>query len=441
MSVVADSHYAPHYIVTPEDRGIHWNVTAHTFPTPVTAFVGRGGELAEVWERLNDPACRLLTLTGPGGIGKTRLALEAARQAEYPDGVYFLPLQSLSSPEQIIPIISKELPISGNAQQDMKARLFRYLRDKRLLLVLDNFEHLLDGVGLLSEILEVAPEVKLLVTSRERLHLMEEWVMDVQGLEIPKADVPDAAEHYSAVRLFVQCALRAGYQVRDGDMAFVIRICRLVSGCPLGIQLAAAWTRSLTCQQIMRELERGLDFLQTPFRNVEPRHRSLRAAFEPTWERLTEAEQALFMRLSVFRDSFTLEAAEQVAGASLQLLTALVDKSLLRLNQDGGYEIHELIRQYAEEKFMLEQLLAQAATVNRPATSSTVLEPLTERELEVLRLITEGYSNQAIADHLILSIGTVKWYSTQIYNKLGAQNRAQAVRRAQELNLFAQTQP
>ena len=514
-----------HYRVIPKDRDF-------SFPAPVTAFVGRNRELAEIATRLSDPACRLLTLIGPGGIGKTRLAVESARHAIYPDGVYFVSLQSLTSPDQIMPAISEVLPMAFYNRHDTAASLLSYLHDKCLLLVLDNAEHLLDGVGLLSEILEFAPEVKLLVTTRERLHLQEEWVMEVQGLEIPGGALPEAAEDYSAVQLFVQCALRAGYQVREADLPFVIRICRMVSGCPLGIQLAAAWTRSLTCQQISLELQRSLDFMETTLRNVEPRHRNLRATFEPTWERLTKTEQAIFIRLSVFRGSFTLEAAEQVAGVSVRLLTTLVDKSLLQLDETGRYYLRELIRQFAEEKleaaglyddlrdihsnyyarfleqiwsglnsshrnavlkaveveldnirtawdwmlhwrktaqieaslnslrFFLnecgrdqeaEQMLEQAAaaldgikvqsTARRSPTLPQLVEALTERELEILRLIAEGFSNQAIADRLILSIGTVKWYSTQIYGKLGVQNRAQSVRRAQELNLFFQTQP
>jgi predicted ATPase/DNA-binding CsgD family transcriptional regulator len=318
----------------------------------LTPFVGRENELAEIVGLLTDSACRLLTLTGPGGIGKTRLAIEAAKRMPCSDRVYFVPLQPLTSPDLMLSTIADALGFQFYSGIDSRQQLLNYLREKSLLLVLDNVEHLLDDITLLSDMLTTAPGVDLLATSRERLNLREEWVLNVGGLGYPVSEAETELEGYSAVELFVQHAHRAavGFTLENAHKSAVIRICRLIEGMPLGIELAAAWVRALSCQQIADEIERSLDVLETSIRNVEPRHRNMRAAFEPTWNRLSEAERGVFMRLSVFRSGFRREAAKDVAGASLATLARLVDKSLLRVNGSGRYDLHELLRQYGEEK-------------------------------------------------------------------------------------------
>jgi predicted ATPase/DNA-binding CsgD family transcriptional regulator len=228
--------------------------------------------------------------------------------------------------------------------------LLNYLREKSLLLVLDNFEHLLDGVDLLLEILENAPDVKLLVTSRERLRLREEWVFDVAGLTFPENGLSTALDHYSAAQLFVQSARRVGYTPVEADIASIMRIIQTVEGIPLAVELAATWVRVMPCAEIVREVEHSLDILTTTARNVPEKHRSMRATFEHSWKLLTGDEQAVFRKLSVFRGGFTREAAKSVAGATLAILASLVDKSLLRVDSNGRYDLHELLRQYAREK-------------------------------------------------------------------------------------------
>ena len=349
------------------------------FPAQATPFVGRSGELVEIAARLRDPACRLLTLVGPGGIGKTRLALEVAQQVTFPDGVFFIPLQPLTSAEFIVTSISDVLHLSSYGNPDVRTQLLAYLQNKYLLLVLDNFEHLLDGTELLLEILEVAPNVNLLVTSRERLRLREEWVIDVHGLPFPQQADTAPAEEYSAVQLFAQSTRRIGSTLRAEDTPYVAQICQLVGGIPLAIELAAAWTRAISCQQIQQELERSLDILETSFRNPEPRHRTMRTTFEPTWQRLTKDEQDVFMRLSVFRGGFTWEAAEQVAGAALRTLSALVDKSLLWLGENGRYDLHELLRQYGEERLEASGLGGQV----RDAHSAYYADFIHQREPDI----------------------------------------------------------
>ncbi|MBC7809825.1 MAG: hypothetical protein H7175_01690 [Burkholderiales bacterium] len=328
------------------------NLPAH--PTP---FIGRAKELAEIATLLANPDCHLLTLVGPGGIGKTRLALNTARehQSAFSDGVYFVALQPLSSPDFIISAIAEAITFQFYTGGEPEQQLLDYLGDKSLLLVLDNFEHLLADVSIVNDILTTAPSVKLLVTSRERLNLIEEWVLDVQGLPVPNSEAEREITHYGAVQLFLQNAQRAqvGFALGDSQKPAVTRICRLVGGMPLGIELAAAWVRALSCEEIANEIERSMDILATPARNIPPRHRNMRAALEHSWNLLTEEERDVFKRLSVFRGGFRKEAAQYVAGATLQTLSALVDKSLLRMAANGRYELHELLRQYAEEKLAL----------------------------------------------------------------------------------------
>ncbi|UCC64798.1 MAG: tetratricopeptide repeat protein, partial [Anaerolineae bacterium] len=341
-------------------------------PPQPTPFIGREEELAELDDLIADPDLRLVTIAGPGGMGKTRLAIAAAeRQLEatedgaprFPQGAFFVPLAALSSTEYIVPAVAEALsfPLRGEEGETRapKEQVLDYLREKQLLLVMDNFEHLLDGADLVTDILQEAPDVQVLVTSRERLLLREEQMYPIRGLEFPDWETPEDAAEYTAARLFLQSArrVRPDFELVADDPTYLTRICRLVEGMPLAVELAAAWVDTLSLADIAAEIQRSLDFLETEWRDVPARHRSIRAVFDTSWQQMDQMEQAVFPQLSVFRGGFSREAAEQIgtthdgSPASLRLLLRLTNKSLLQYDRTRDrYDIHELLRQCGAEK-------------------------------------------------------------------------------------------
>jgi predicted ATPase len=328
--------------------------SSHNLPAQSTTFIGRREELDQIEQRLTGADVRLLTILGPGGMGKTRLAIEAAARAApaFPDGVWFVPLSPLQEPERLASAILEALNVPANAE-DLVGSLSHFLRQKRLLLVLDNFEQLVAAAADLSRILSTAPWVKLLVTSRERLNLQEEWLSSLQSLTFPEGEGEKrSAGTYSALDLFVERMqqVQSGFSLAGENWNWAVRICRLVGGMPLGLELAASWGELLSCRQIAEEIERSLEFLESDARNLADRHRSMRAVFESSWRLLSPDEQAILRKLSIFRAGFEREAAQVVAGASLPILLGLVRKSLLHRNEDGRFEIHELLRQFAGQK-------------------------------------------------------------------------------------------
>ena len=322
-------------------------------PAEPTPFIGRRDELTEIKQHLGET--RLLTLTGPGGIGKTRLALRTAVEmaGEFNHGSFFIPLAPIHSVEHLVQTIAEGVNFPLATHEDPQYQLLRYLRDKQYLLVLDNFEHLLDGAGIVYEILQAAPQVKILATSRERLNLMSEMVLHVGGMSFPDSLTSQETLDYDAISLFLQSArkVRPGYEPSGDELIQIATICQIAEGMPLAIELAAGWLHVLSVDEITQELKQGLDILATEARDAPQRHRSIHAVFNYSWSMLQPAEQDIFMRLSVFRAGFTRQAAQQVTGASLQQLAGFVDKSFLRRDPNSGrLEIHELLRQFAQEQ-------------------------------------------------------------------------------------------
>jgi len=265
-------------------------------------------------------------------------------------------LASISSAESIVPAAAEVLEFSFSGPADLKEQLIKYMSvnmKHSALLLLDNLEHLIvqssEAVDLVSEFLQRIPQLKILTTSRERLNLQGEWMYELHGLPVPPVEFEDKLDDYSAAVLFMQRAqqIRTDFALSNVERSDLVRICRLVEGVPLAIELAAAWVGMLSCGEIAREIESNIDFLSTSMRDMPERHRSLRATFDHSWNLLSDHERDVLARLSVFRGGFDRNAAERVAGSTLPLLASLVSKSLVRRTEEGRYDLHEVVRQYA----------------------------------------------------------------------------------------------
>ncbi|MCB0107186.1 MAG: hypothetical protein KDE53_14800, partial [Caldilineaceae bacterium] len=311
---------------------------SHNLPRMSSSFVGREVELSELLALLSRPDVRLLTCVAPGGMGKTRLVIEAARQSisRYTDGVWFLSLVGVNEGSQFLSALLQLFDVPMG-QSEAREAILRFLRQRRLLLVLDNFEQLVDSAPFLADIVNATLAVDLLVTSRLRLNMREEWLFPLEGLATAVVPAETAQVLQSdALTLFTERAR----QIRpDFDLAtertHATYICQQVSGMPLGIELATTWLRAMNCAEIAVEIAQDIDFLSTTLRNMPEQHRSMRAVFARSWKLLTQPEQRALARLSAFQGGFTRQAAWAVTETGLPLLSALVDHSLLR-HTDAG---------------------------------------------------------------------------------------------------------
>ncbi len=357
-------------------------IVPHNLPSSLTPMIGREEELRQIQDRLEDSTCRLLTVMGLGGVGKTRLAIEAAQilatapigSILFRDGIYLVRLERIESDELLPSVIANALNYTFQGPLDPIKQLHQYLRSRRLLLILDNYEHLLHYSNLLLEILQHAPHVKILVTSRTRLEFLGEWILPIEGLSHPAIHTATRSssvhrpktnetinwDEFPATNLFIHTAraLQPNFDP-DQEQLSIIEICQTVDGLPLAIQLTAAAVHSHSCQEIAASIRRNLDFIQSNMRNVPERHRSLRAVFNHSWQLLPPAEKEAFTNLAIFMDGFSADQAEAVADVSKEILTNLINKSLIQQLEgqiDGStqryrrYRMHPVLHQYATEE-------------------------------------------------------------------------------------------
>ncbi len=364
-------------------------VPPHNLPAALTPLIGREKELDELRQRLQDPTCRLLTIAGLGGVGKTRLALEVAgecctslRLGAFPDGIYVIPLAEVQSAIEIPSAVAAAIGLSPATLEDSEAvfrqRLLNHVRRKRMLLLLDSLEHLPDGVGVLTEILEQAPETKIVVTSRERLHLLGEQLLILAGLPYPQGQEAGPSEACStpAARLFLTTAWRVcpHFEPTQEDLMGIAHICREVEGLPLAIIMAAGQMEAMSPSEIAAAIDCGLDILQIDCRDVPERQRSMRRVFDRCWALMGEQQHEALRGLSVFHGGFTGAAARQVVGVTPRELADLVSRSCLYHWPDGRFAMHSLLRQYMADKLARVPDVGRAMHERHCAYYAAVLE-------------------------------------------------------------------
>jgi diguanylate cyclase (GGDEF)-like protein/putative nucleotidyltransferase with HDIG domain len=325
---------------------------AYRVPSSMGTIVGRDRELREMKELVRGG--RLMTLIGPGGFGKTRLAAQLASEmgGEFEDGAAFVALESVESVDQVPKAIARAVRCSLKGGNDPIQQIGAFLAPRRMLLVLDNFEHVMPAAPELVRLLDAAPALRIVVTSRESVSLRDEVLYPIEGMRLPAGDDPREILESTAVRLFGQRARRQtpDFGIDETNGRAIARICRHVEGSPLAIELAAALVRVLSCDEIIAEIEQDIEVLGSTAHDRPERHRSLRTVFDYSWGLLSERDRVLWSRLSVFPGGFTREAGAAVAGATLVSLVALVNKSLVARTSTGRYEIHDALRRFAAEK-------------------------------------------------------------------------------------------
>ncbi len=424
-------------------------------PVMLTSFVGRENEVKRLEECLVDPNCRLITLAGMAGVGKTRLALHAAsgNLKHFADGAWFIPLDGVRSTNALVEAIPQAIGLPFNPGDNPKQQLFRLLRQLKLLLILDHFDHLVHEKGFLIDLLQHAPGIKLLVTSQGRLNFQGACGFDLRGLEYPKDLQFSNAEKYSAVQLFVARAMQYHPELvaPSNIVEQSVQVCHLVNGLPLGIELSAVKLRKHTFDHLVRELQMGLDVMEADLPELSDQHKSLSTAFEASWSALSRLDQETFMRLSIFQEGFSISEAQSITGATLSDLTSLVDQSMVMIDLPGSYSLHNLLRIFGSKKLdefpilkqkLHDRLRDHAQDVN----PNLVLNSMPNREMfwdRLNHLMTRASRKQVIASVLIVDFAVnvrdiaVKNTAASLAEPEIARRLLQCLRKADTVSRFA----
>ena len=332
----------------------------HNLPIFTTPFIGQEEKNRELVSIISKPDVRHLSLVGPGGYGKSRLAIHLAKQmiSQFPDGTFWIPLQSLDKSSELPIAIADAIGFIHQSKKDFKDELLNYLSSRQTLLILDNFEHLISGARLVSEILTTSQSVKIITTTRQKLNLHGETTYFMRGMDYPIGEELTSnvtkAKKFDAVQLFIKSARRSkpSFNPTKEDIETIARVCKLVDGMPLAIELAAGWVPVLSSREIEKEVRKGFDFLEGKVLDIEKRHQSLQAVAEGSWQMLTDAERSVFKRLSIFKGPFSRKAAENIAGAKIHDLLSLSNKSFLQKDSEGLLRVHEWLRQFGESELI-----------------------------------------------------------------------------------------
>jgi len=349
----------------PKTKQLHFQIRNHevpeeekhvpnNLPVPTTEFVGREQEIGQLLQIIEDRQGLLTSVIGLGGIGKTRLAMELASRvlAQFKDGVYWVALSGVDTIDLLPFTIAEALNFNFYGETSPHKQLADFLKEKHMMLVLDNFDHLVKNAQFLEEILNSAKQVTCLVTSQEKLNLQRERLFFLDGMDFSSDTASENLDTNEAVQLFMSGAKRInpGFQPNRQNYEEIAFICQMLEGSPLAIELASAWVDTLSCKEVGEEIRKTLDFLSTSMKDAPERQRSLRASFEYTWHWFGNSERTAFINLSVFFSGFTKTAAEKIGHVSLRQLSSLVAKSVVRRIDDDRYDMHPLLRQYAYEK-------------------------------------------------------------------------------------------
>jgi predicted ATPase/class 3 adenylate cyclase len=389
----------------------------NNLPSQTTEFIGRNEEVEEIVEILCKRSVRLLTLTGPGGTGKTRLSQESAASMlnSFPDGVYFIPLAPISDPELVPTTIARAIGVREGGGLPPLENLKSYLKDKQLLLLLDNFEQVMDATAIVSELLVAAPNIKLMVTSRIPLQVRGEQELPVSPLDVPGKDMAfDEIERIECVKMFVTLAQAANprFELNKENSAAIAEICRRLDGLPLAIEIAAARSRMLSPQAMLKRLDKSLKLLTGGPRDLPARQQTLRGAIDWSYDLLEPDDRTLFARLGVFVGGFTLEAAEAVCNSKDQLdvfvgIETLLNNSLLKLanptDDEPRFELLQTIREYALEQLIamgeLEEMRQYHAEYFNEKSDEIMWELYSTNSVESLRVLETEQDNFRAALH------------------------------------------